>query len=85
MKAETKIITCPICGAMCWDREIPKGLKEKATILKELLSMEKRICPECSAENYSADTMSNWICYKCGAKILRQKEVIHNDKRLKSN
>lgn len=47
--------------------------------------MEKRICPKCNAENYSADTMSNWICYKCGMKIPRQEEVAHNDKRLQSN
>lgn len=37
--------------------------------------MIKRICPNCGAENYSADTLFTWICYKCGVKIPKTKNL----------
>lgn len=47
--------------------------------------MIKRICPNCGAENYSADTISSyWVCCKCGTKISKKpKEGSNNVKRVK--
>ena len=37
--------------------------------------MVKRKCLNCGAENYSADTFSEyWICYQCGSKIPKTEE-----------
>lgn len=31
--------------------------------------MVRRICPNCGAERYSADTITTWTCDVCGAEI----------------
>lgn len=45
--------------------------------------LEKRICPNCGAENYSADTLTDWNCWRCGAKIKRKVDGCdnHREKR----
>lgn len=34
--------------------------------------MEKRICPKCNEEFYSADNIIIWICPNCGAEIPKE-------------
>lgn len=36
--------------------------------------MEKRICPSCKSEWYSADEEHDWTCDKCGTVIPKTKE-----------
>ena len=33
--------------------------------------MIKRTCPACGTVNYSADSLRDWICCQCGARIKR--------------
>ena len=33
--------------------------------------MIKRTCPACGTVNYSADSLRDWSCCKCGAKVPR--------------
>ena len=48
---------------------------------KGVLMMVKRKCLNCGAENYSADTFSEyWICYQCGSKIPKTEERIIAEK-----
>lgn len=35
---------------------------------------KKRTCPKCGMEWYSADTLTVWLCEKCGAKIPPERE-----------
>lgn len=37
--------------------------------------MQRRICPVCGKDWYSADSSGTWVCQECGAEILPEEDV----------
>src|SRR5690554_5553767 len=38
--------------------------------------MIKRTCPNCKTDNYSADSLRDWTCCNCGARIVRTTGIV---------
>jgi ribosomal protein L37AE/L43A len=48
----------------------------RSSMYQEVMQiMVKRICPNCGANNYSANTEGNWACHTCKGVIPKPKEV----------